>query len=493
MRNVLSESNFRQPIQLYLLSFAELWDRFSYYGIQVLLVLYVTKVFLFSDDKAYSLYGAYTALTFATPVMGGFIADRWLGFYRTVIAGAILLILGNLILIFPGLNQFYLGLALVICGIGLFKPNNVSLVGALYEHADIRREGGFAILYIAMNAGALLGPIVYGFLEAHFGWRYGFGLTVIGTGIALIILITKGRSLNKSLMTLSKKTQLGLSINQLFYLGVVITIALLTLLLNKTDIFANVLGLIGIITIITLTVIAINSEKIDRNRIIGLIIMALFNLFFFACALQTATSLTLFIEREINRTVLGWQIPTMMFLSLEPLFIVLSAPLLAKLWTWLGYRHCEPSSPLKLGFGLILAAISFSIFAITANICNIDKTLALTGIIIGNLTLGIGELCVFPVMLSAISRLAPQKMKGTFMGVLFLANAFSGYLAGLLAQFISIANSKTKGLTQQLATSNYQHAFTHIAYVTFFIGLLGILLTPFLNRLLSEKQLIHFE
>ncbi len=483
--NDINIAQTRQPIGLYVLSFSELWDRFSYYGLQAVLVLYLIKVFLLSDNQAYTLFGAYTGLTFVTPIIGGLLADRFLGFYRASIIGAVLIILGNIILAVSKPEFLYIGLASCICGVGLFKPNNASLVGALYQENDLRRGSGFTLFYIAMNAGALSGPAVYGYTVARYGWHSGFAISAVSMLIALTLLIIKSHFLVTQTISVKYLTsKFKLSINQIIYIGLIIAIMLFGLLLKNSILFNSLLAVTGILTIAGLCIISIRSLPQDRNRIIGLAILSFFCIFYFACSLQLATSLTLFIERDVTRSLFGWQIPTAMFLSLQPFFIIITAPILAKLWLWLAARNLAPSTPLKIALGLIFSGISFVIFAMGAYGVNISEKIPLLSVIMGDWILGIAELCLVPVMLTAISQLAPPRLQGTFMGVYFLAEAFSSYLASFIAKFINTVSSHSINISP---VSNYAHGFLQLSYLIMGIGIFVVLLTPWFKKLLNES------
>jgi POT family proton-dependent oligopeptide transporter len=252
------------------------------------------------------------------------------------------------------------------------------------------------------------------------------------------------------------------------------------LLLQHPGFFGRLLLFIGLATIIGLSIAALNSTELDRRRILGLGILIFFCIFFFAASLQTATTLTLFIERDVSRTILGFNIPTAMFLSIDPFFIILTAPLIGLFWTFLERKRCDPSYTAKIAIGLILAAAGFTVFALAALYNDKADHLSLTYIVLGNFLLGIGELCVLPVALSAISQLAPIHMRSTMMGILFLSLAFSGYLAGAIAILVS-------GATNGNHVINYAHVFIEISTVTFLIGLILLAVNIKLRVLLQES------
>jgi POT family proton-dependent oligopeptide transporter len=476
------EYHNKQPVDLYAFSFAEVWDRFSYYGIQALLVLYLTKAFLVPDDFAYSIYGAYTALAFGTTVAGGIIADRWLGSQKTAFLGALFLIMGNFLLVINNIHFAYFGLALLVCGTGMFKPSNTNLIGTLYTQNDTRREGGFAILYMAMNIGALSSPIIYGLLSQHYGWHYGFALSSLGMSIALcIICVRKIQKMEPQMSLISQFKNDFKKYRTALLLMLCASVVFVSLMLHPS-LFKHLLEILGAVSFFGLIYVAFQYSPHERNTIFGLSVLVMMCLVFFACALQTATSLTIFIDRYVDRSFFGWKIPTMIFLSLEPLFIILTAPLMGKIWGYLSRKSREPSVTLKLAIGIGLVALSFAIFGFGANHnALLDNRMGLICIVIGNLTLGIGEICVLPVAMSAITSFAPVKMKATMVGILYLSLAFSGYLSSLIAKLIG-------SLGRGDISISYGQGFSQISIVAMVIAIFAILCAPFVNRLIATNS-----
>src|SRR3989338_5057504 len=248
----------------------------------------------------------------------------------------------------------YVGLATLICGVGFFKPNSASLVGVIYEGEASHRERGFSIFYMGMNAGALLGPLMYGYVSEAMGWHAGFLVSTFGILLSLTLLFLK-----KVFNLPEQKSTQYFGINRIvaFFFAVIFFIGIFTTLMRYSNIFGSLLGVIGITTIFGLAFIALKSQPLERKHIIGLGILSFFCIFYFACSLQTSTTLTLFIERGVNRSIFGFQLPTMMFLSLQPFFIILSAPFMGSLWSWLNKKNICYSIATKLAIGLFLAAI----------------------------------------------------------------------------------------------------------------------------------------
>lgn len=475
-----------QPPYLYVLSFAELADRFHFYGLQALIVLYLTTQFKFSDSSSYSLFGIFTALCFAITIVGGIIGDRVLGYHRSIVIGFILLIAANISLSFCTLKGIYLGLALTVVGNGLFKANTASYVGTLYKPNDSRRDGGFSIFYIGMNAGALLGPITYGFIATHYGWNYAFLMSAIILFITFgIFILTKPMltKMNSSFLESSiKQPQIKNIMKWLSYLTIILAIGGVILLLQLDQLFGSLIEILGVVIVSFISWIVFQSKRDERHTIFALCIIILFCICFFSCSMQTATSLTLFIERQVNRSFGSLQLPTMMFLSLQPLFVILTAPVISKIWTYLSTQKFDLFYGSKITIGLVFASLSFLIFSLAANYTELPYHISLWGIVIGNWFLAIGELCVFPIALAAISQYAPTKWQSTFMGLLFLALSFSGYFAGLIAKIITTHNSDATNST------NYALPFLKIGLFTLIISLIMFFINRVIRRILNNNN-----
>lgn len=476
----------KQPSLLYFLTFLEFWDRFSYYGIQALLILYVVKIFHYPDNLAYKLYGTFTALTFASPVLGGILADKYIGLKNGVFIGGLLIILGNILLISHNENYLFFGLSTLICGIGFFKSNSASLVGSLYEKIPNKREAGFSIFYLGMNAGALLGPIIYGFIAKTIGWHASFLVSIIGTSVALILFFYKNLAfrikqdfrVQPFLLFLKEKLKTVTGI----FIIISLFIPLTSELLQQANIFGSLLIILGMTIIYILIFIMVKSNVIDRKHIIALSILSFFCIFYFSCSLQTATTLTLFIEREVNKNIGSVQLPTMIFLSLQPLFIIICAPFMGILWKKLNNKKFFSSIAFKTALGLFFAAISFFIFGLAAYYPD-KHHFRLMSLIIGNFTLGIGELCTLPILFSAVSAFSPKKWRSTMMSILFLSLAFSGYFAGWIAQ---ITSNQTTIETYFRNVTHYFGVFIEIGLLALIISIVMIVLSPFINQLLVK-------
>lgn len=393
----------KQPAGLYLLFFTEMWERFSYYAMRGILVLYLIKALEFSESAASSLYGSVTGLIYLSPLIGGYIADRWWGQRRAIIVGGILMALGQFsIAAQPTLLFLYTGLTLIVIGNGFFKPNISTLVGELYQQNDPRRDAGFTIFYMGINLGAFICNFVAGTLAEKVGWSYGFAAAGVGMIIGLIIFIW-GK--NKYLQGQGKKPVVMTKQERKEHPNTPLT-------------------------------------KAEKQRIVVIFIMAFFSIFFWSAFEQAGASLTIFADKFTDRFIFGWEMPTSWFQSLNPLFIVMFAPLFSKLWLKLAKKGIEPSTPGK--FVYAFAALAFGFLILVGASFVIQATGLKVGIfwlVFAYMFHTFGELCLSPVGLSLVTKLAPLRFASLLMGTWFLANAAANKTAGVYSgMFGQISN-----------------------------------------------------
>jgi len=434
------------PSGLFVLFFAEMWERFSYYGMRALLILYLTKHFLFADDKAYVIYGAYTSLVYITPIVGGYLADRWLGQRKAVLYGAVLLTIGHFLMGFEGnggqnsayLAFFYLALSFIIVGSGFLKANISVIVGALYDRDDPRRDPAFTIFYIGINLGAALGALLCGFLGETFGWSYGFGLAGFGmlAGLAVFVgfrpaLLGRGEPANPALLS---ERVMGVRRDWLIYATGIVGVLLIWQLIQHQELVGGMLGLAGGALVIYLLYVAVTDlTPVERNRIIAVLLLMVLSVLFWALFEQAGSSLNLYVDRNVDRTILGLTVPGSVFQSLNAIYIVVLAPFFAYLWTWLGQRGIEPSAPAKFGLGLIQLGGGFLVLVLGDTASGGSGTPVIFVFLI-YLLHTMGELCLSPVGLSAVTRMAPARLAGILMGTWFFASAIGNFTAGLIAR-----------------------------------------------------------
>jgi POT family proton-dependent oligopeptide transporter len=379
------------PKGLPTLFFTEMWERLSYYGMRALLVLYLVKELHFTDEKAGQVYGLYTSLVYLTPILGGFLADRYLGYKKSIYLGSILMLGGHIALALPKSEFFYFGLCLLILGNGFFKPNMSTIVGRLYEDKPQLRDSGYTIFYMGINLGGLIGPIICGSLGEKVDWHYGFGAAGIGMAIGLLVFYFGTRSLPERIWESSNERSLRV---------------------NEED-----------------------SQM--KYKILLILILSVFSILFWMAFEQMGSSMNLFADRFTERKFFHWEIPASFFQSINPLFILCLSPVVAILWSRLSIFKLNPDPILKFVISLALLGVGFLVMvyaAKTKNEVGLVSVWFLFGAYFFNT---LSELLLSPVGLSFVSATAPSKYAGMLMGIWFLSTAFGHYIAGFLAGYFS--------------------------------------------------------
>ncbi|HET7541400.1 MAG TPA: peptide MFS transporter [Polyangiaceae bacterium] len=480
----------RHPRVLAYLLFTETWERFSFYGMRALLVFYLTKSFLFSDRAAYAIYGSYAALVYATPVLGGLLADRLLGFRKAVLIGGVLMALGHFAMAVQSLQVFYAALALLICGNGFFKPNISSLVGRLYAASDPRRDSAFTLFYMGINLGAFLAPIACGYLGERFGWHWGFGLAGVGMLLGLSVFV-RAQPLLLGLAEApprpGRRTAFGgLSLQTWVYLGTLLSLVVAWQLVQHPALVGSLLSVFGVAVFVGLCVYLTRlPDRSTRDRLGVLLLLTLVSTVFWSFFEQTGTSMNLFTDRNVDRTLLGWQIPASQFQSVEGLFILLLAPVFSVLWLYLSRRRSEPNTPLKFAFGILQLGLGFAALYIGAATSRATGSVPMFWLILCYFLHATGEFCLSPIGLSMVTKLAPQNITGILMGTWFLAYSFAQYVAALIAQLTgtktdiaAIATSPSPAQTVMV----YGSVFGSIGCVAIGVGVVLALVSPALAR-----------
>ena len=436
----------RHPAGLQTLFFTEMWERFSYYGMRALLVLFMVAAVQegglgMSDEMATAIYGLYTAGVYLACLPGGWVADRLLGPQRAVWLGGIIIALGHFILAIPLLPAFYLGLVCVVAGTGLLKPNVSALVGDLYEPGNKARDAGFTIFYMGINLGAFVGPLACGFLAQRFGWHYGFAAAGIGMVIGLVQFHRSKAWLGQA----GEKTRPALrGIEQGALWGGISLLGLLLVLAFTGILPLNALGLARGTTLFIVAIgvayfawvlLFAGLDRAEKKRVAVIIILFIASALFWAGFEQAGSSFNLFADRYTDRVIdfFDWTIPTTWFQSLGPLFIIALAPVMAWLWLALGRRQLDPSLPVKFGAGLVFLAIGFVVMAAASKRVATGQEVWPVWLITTYLVHTIGELCLSPVGLSSVTRLSPPRLVGQMMGTWFLASSLGNLIAGLWA------------------------------------------------------------
>ena len=612
MKNSIAESDnntlFGHPTGLFTLFFAEMWERFSYYGMRALLVFYMIKGFLgYNDSKAYAVYGAYTALVYATPYIGGMLADKLLGARRAVVLGGLFMAAGHLLMTIENQLAFFVALALLIIGNGFFKPNISTIVGSLYPKKSTKRDAGFTVFYMGINLGAAMSPVICGYIGETYGWHYGFGLATAGMLVGLAVFVAPikltqvlilGGALstaiampffqNSSLQLVVRiflalalatagilsfialgrgglpknagapsnpnaiKEKIGgfLRKDIAVYLGILISIPLFALLVQRNEIAGWTLTIFGGFAFIYLIIEAVRSNKIDRERMYVVLILMFFSMLFWAFFEQAGSSVNNFTDRNVDRVfqerqileteidskvklkinqeqfgyenegkivtlavvekareqktdeqewhikkdkvgmgINGDEIPASEFQAVNPIFILILGPLFTLLWGFLGSRKKEPSTPVKFATGLLLLGFGFGALWMGAHNSDSRGIVGLSWLLLGYFLQTTGELCISPVGLSMVTKLAPAKIVSTVMGAWFLATAFSNYLAGFIAMFTGIGHGSegTQVIPPPIETVHvYGDVFGTIAITAMASALICYILSPLLKKWMHD-------
>jgi POT family proton-dependent oligopeptide transporter len=498
MSRVASDSKIHSeilghPRGLYTLFMTEMWERFSYYGMRALLVLFMVEQIGeggmgLTDQTATAIYGLYTAAAYLVALPGGWIADRLIGAQRAVWIGGIIIMCGHFVLAIPGVGTFFLGLILVVLGTGLLKPNISAIVGELYGPDDERRDAGFTIFYMGINIGAAIGPIVCGWL-ARGNWHYGFGAAGVGMLAGLIQFRASRGHLgtaglvpeNAELLSAGfrAKAYVAIAAFVVLVLGLLLAGLIGTLRFDAVRLAQGSTTIIAIVSLLYFVSLFFfgSLTKEERGRVVVILALFLAAAMFWAGFEQAGSSLNLFADRYTIRQFGEFVIPAAWFQSLNPIFIILLAPLYSMLWVALARRHLNPAAPLKFAIGLIILGAGFAVMIGAAELVAQGNQVLPTWLIFTYLLHTMGELALSPVGLSSVSKLAPRRFVGQMMGVWFLANSLGYIIAGLIAgEFHADAADAMPAL------------YLQIVLTTVGAGLLLAVFAPLLKRLMGDRH-----
>ena len=474
---------FGQPKGLFMLFFAEMWERFSYYGMRALLVFYLTQHWLFSDGKSNLIYGAYTSLVYITPVLGGYLADRYLGQRKAVLFGGILIALGHFAMVVEGdggqsdptINVFWMALALIIVGTGFLKANISVLVGQLYRLTDIRRDGAYTIFYMGINVGAAAGPILVGYLGQTVGWGYGFGLAGIGMVAGLIVFVIGKGALRGAgeppEPARLKQRVAGLQFETLLYVVGVLSVAVIWGLIQYQDVIQTLLIISGIALLAYVLYEAFKMPKEPRERMFAILFLIALNPLFWGLFEQAGGSFNLYTDRYVDRG----DVPASLFQSINSIFILLLAPIFAWLWVQLGKRGREPSAPAKFGLALVQVGLAFLVFVWGANSVGVAALTPVFFVFALYFFQTTGELCLSPVGLSAMNRLAPRTLASLIMGAWFYMTAVGNFVAGKIGE-------ATGGESGEMSKETTLAIYNQIGWVAIGAGVVVLVIAPFVKR-----------
>jgi len=479
-----SRTLFGQPRGLATLFFTEMWERFTYYGMRGVLILYMVAATsaggLGLDDRtASAIYGMYIGGTYLFGLLGGWIADRLLGAQRAIASGAVLIIVGNLMLTLGNTPLFFLGLLVITIGVGLLKPNASVLVASLYPEGGSRRDAGFSVFYMGINLGAFIGPLLVGWFAERVGWHWGFALPALGTTVGLAQFLLTRRYLGQAGLAPAAAAArgwrpialLGAALAGIFVLALTGVLRIDAVWLGAAVSWAMVLLGVGYFAYLLLLA---GLNAIERNRVVVMIALVAASALFWAGYEQTGASMNLFAERYTDRHILGWNMPTAWLQSVNPLFIIAFAPVFAAVWIALGKRGRDLNAAGKFGAGLILLGLGFLVMYFAAQHVVAGELVGPSWLILAYLLHTFGELSLSPVGLSYMSKLAPPRFVGQVMGMWFLSMALGSNLAGQLS-----------GQYDQSHLESLPALFLKIFWYGVIGGAVMLALTPFVRRLMA--------
>ncbi len=478
------------PKGLYVLFFAEMWERFSYYGMRALLIFYLTKHWLFGDGQSNLIYGAYTSLVYITPVLGGYLADKYLGQRKAVLFGAVLLTLGHVLMAVeggggqsdPAINVFWMALSLIIVGSGFLKANISVIVGQLYSLTDVRRDGAYTIFYMGINVGAAIGTILAGWLGETYGWAYGFGAAGIGMLLGLIVfilgkplLLGKGEAPDPARLA---RPVMGIKFEYLLYALGIASAFVIWALIQYQDVIQWLLIVSGVAMLLYVLFVAFRLEPHARDRLLVVIFLIALNPVFWGLFEQAGGSLNLYTDRFVDRA----GVPASLFQSINPIYIVLLGPIFAGLWVWLGKRGLEPSAPAKFGLALAQVGLSFLVFVWGARMVGPEVMTPVLFVFLIYFLQTTGELCLSPVGLSAMNRLAPKQLASLIMGAWFYMTAVGNFVAGKIGE-------ATGGHGGEMTKEGTLQVYSTIGWWTIGIAAVVLALAPLVKRLMHLDTL----
>ncbi|OGT07872.1 MAG: hypothetical protein A2X78_04180 [Gammaproteobacteria bacterium GWE2_37_16] len=475
----------RQPSALKFLFLTEMWERFAYFAVQSILVLFMSKALGLSDNHAYLIFSAFGALLFVMPLVGGYLADNFLGYTHAIILGMVFLSIGYFLLAAANLKLLPCALAILILGNGFFKPNISALLGSMYESGAKNREAGFMIFYLGINVGATMGVILCGFLAKSFGWS--FAIATAATGLLVggtMFLFSRKRILNDACITANSKKLISSTLltKSWVYVLIIPTLVALWLLMQYVALVSLIVLICATLLIFYLSIVWFKCSKTERNKFSVCLVLVIFSIAFWALYQQSFMSVMLYLERLVNLKIFGIVIPPSVVSSFNGIFLIVLAPCTIKFWAFLRRKNKEPNVIIKFVLGILLMGIGYLIIAFDTNLVSATKLAPLSPIVFSYAIQTLGELLLSPVGLAMITVLSPQKIRGLMMGVWFFALAAATTLAGQLAKLTENAAN----LAKPMAAIVYGHAFVTYGGLAVIIALLLFFSSKRLERLIAE-------
>lgn len=488
----------KYPKQLWYLFFSEMWERFCFYGMRGMLVVFMVQHLGMNEKIANLQYGATQAWVYAFTFIGGLFADKILGLRKSLFWGGILMIIGSVILAIDPKNFFFIGLGFTIVGTGFFKPNISSMVGQLYKNDDPRRDAGFSFFYMGVNLGALIGGYIciavaegsmwQSLVPENLRWNVGFGFAAIVMIISLLTFTQTQKSLGD--IGLSPLINIEKSKKKLYeiltFVGSLAIVPVIIIMVANTKYTDYFMMFIGPASILYLFYEMKNFSSTENKKLLAALIFIIFSIFFWAFFEQSGGSLSLFAANNLNNEILGIELsPNGVNNSANSLFVIGFAALVGLVWLWMAKRKIEPNTVIKFGLAFVFLAAGFWIFYYTKFFADLNGRTSLGIFTFGWFIITFGELCLSPIGMSAMTKLSPQKTQAVIMGMWFLASAYGQYFAGLLGANIAEASENATNLEK---LNTYADGYEQLAIYALIAGVVLIVISTWVKKLMQDVR-----
>lgn len=488
----------KYPKQLWYLFFSEMWERFSFYGMRGMLVIFMVNQLMMNDEVANLQYGATQAFVYAFTFVGGLFADKILGYRKSLFWGGLLMIVGSVILAIDPKQFFFVGIGFTIIGTGFFKPNISTIVGKLYKDDDNRRDAGFSLFYAGVNLGALIGGylciavangnMLSSIVPEHLRWNVAFGFAAVVMIISLLTFTQTQKSLGEIGLSplLDLESSKRKTYEYLTYIGSIIVIPAVILLVSNSSYTDMFMYIIGPCSLLYLFYEMKNFSLNENKKLIAALVFILFSIVFWAFFEQSGGSLSLFAASNLDNTVLGVKLdPNGVNNSANSLFVIVFAALVGLVWLWMSKRKIEPNTVVKFGLGFLFLAGGFWVFYYTKFFADANGVTSLDLFTFGWFIITFGELCLSPIGMSIMTKLSPAKLQAVMMGMWFLASAYGQYFAGLLGANIAVASENASNIEKLIV---YADGYKQLAIYALIAGVVLILISPLVKKLMQEVK-----
>ena len=488
----------KYPKQLWYLFFSEMWERFCFYGMRGMLVVFMVSHLKMDETVANLQYGATQAWVYAFTFIGGLFADKILGLRKSLFWGGILMIIGSIILAIDPVNYFFIGIGFTIVGTGFFKPNISSMVGQLYKEGDSRIDAGFSFFYMGVNLGALIGGYIciavaegslwQSLVPEHLRWNVGFGFAAVVMIISLLTFTQTQKSLGpiglSPLETIEKSKRKLAELST--FIGSLIIIPLIILMVENTEYTKWFMIFIGPVSILYLLYEMRGFSISENKKLVAAVVFMLFSIVFWAFFEQSGGSLSLFAANNLNNTIAGIELsPNGINNSANSFFVIGFAALVGLVWLWMGKRKIEPNTVIKFGIAFLFLAGGFWVFYYTKFWAGSDGKTSLGIFTFGWFIITFGELCLSPIGMSAMTKLSPKKTQAVIMGMWFLASSYGQYFAGILGANIAEASEKSSNAAKLIV---YADGYKQLGLYALIAGIILIAISPFIKKLMQDVK-----